>query len=174
MLWGPGLGDSDSQTGRYAVKPGGDVLDRRQGHAGRGEGRGARSRPTTGDSTTPASTTITSWRSAVKPGAAQGRPISRSRFRRPPTRRIRRATWWRTALEPVQPDQPLTFYVGPKDFDTLVGDRSASWSRRSISACSLICRAAAAIAELDPRVRRQLRLVDRRPDGRRSTWCCFR
>jgi YidC/Oxa1 family membrane protein insertase len=117
VVWGPGLGDSDSQTGRYAVKPGGIF--------------------STGGKVTRLSASNIAKQSeydqtfdyvgiddhyfmnvVMKPGSAKAtyQPLSI-----PPPLNTKDPTrdFVSYSLTPARPDDPLTFYVGPKDFGTL-------------------------------------------------------
>jgi YidC/Oxa1 family membrane protein insertase len=117
IVWGPGLGDSDSQTGRYAVKPGGIF--------------------STGDKVTRLSASNIAKQStydqsfdyigiddhyfmsvAMKPGAAKAtyQPLS---IPPPPNTKDPTRDFVSYALQPDRPGDALTFYVGPKDFGTL-------------------------------------------------------
>jgi YidC/Oxa1 family membrane protein insertase len=117
IVWGPGLGDSDSQTGRYAVKPGGIF--------------------STGAKVTRLSASNIAKQSAydqsfdyigvddhyfmsvaMKPGEAKAtyQPLS---IPPPPNTKDPARDFVSYAVQPARPGEALTFYVGPKDFGTL-------------------------------------------------------
>jgi YidC/Oxa1 family membrane protein insertase len=116
IVWGPGLGDSDSQTGRYAVKPGGLLS-------------------TTGKVTRLTASSVAKQSTyeqdfeyvgvddhyfmalALKPGAAKVvyQPLTIP----PPAGSKSTRDLMSYSLDPANHDQTLTFYIGPKDFETL-------------------------------------------------------
>ena len=116
IVWGPGLGDSDSQTGRYAVKPGG--LFASAGKVTRLAARAVTTQPTYDQDFDYAGvddhyfTTL-----ALKTGTAKlaFQPVSipPPNGSKDPGRDL-----MSYSIEPTG-DGALTFYVGPKDFDTL-------------------------------------------------------
>ena len=66
------------------------------------------------------------------------------------------------AIDPGKED--VSFYVGPKDFDELRPRRPEPGARHRLRHVRRDRRAAPAFAQVDQRVRRQLRLVDHHPD----------
>ena len=117
IQWGPGLGDSDSQTGRYAVKP--EALFSADGKVNRVAASKIGSQPDYDETFEYAG--IDDHYFAVfayKPGRArvlyqpvQVPPPSGSKD---PARDL-----MAFSLTPSAAGQALTFYAGPKDFDTL-------------------------------------------------------
>jgi YidC/Oxa1 family membrane protein insertase len=121
--WGPGLGDSDSQAGRYAVKPGG--IFSVGGRITRLSASDVAKQPTyKGDFEYVGIDDHYFMSAAIKSGPSEVtyQPVSI-----PPEIGSKDAARSLMAytLEPATRDQPLTFYVGPKDFDALAKiDRS--------------------------------------------------
>jgi YidC/Oxa1 family membrane protein insertase len=116
FVWGPGLGDSDSQTGRYAVKPGG--LFSAGGKVTRLASSAIAKQPTHEENFDYAGVDDHYFMTvAVKTGQAKltYQPLSippPAGSKDPPREFIS------YSVEPSQ-NIPLTFYVGPKDFDAL-------------------------------------------------------
>jgi YidC/Oxa1 family membrane protein insertase len=116
VVWGPGLGDSDSQTGRYAVKPGG--LFSSGGKVTRLAARNVATQPTYDQDFEYAGIDDHYFTSiALKTGTAKltYQPVS---IPPPPGSKDPARDLMSYSIEPTR-DEPLTFYVGPKDFDTL-------------------------------------------------------
>ncbi len=117
IQWGPGLGDRDSQTGRYAVKP--EVLFSSEGSI---------SRVTSGDiSESPNYNQNFDYVGiddhyfavfAVKPGTVK---VNYQAVQVAPPAGSEEAARELVAfsLTPAAADQKLTFFAGPKEFDTL-------------------------------------------------------
>jgi YidC/Oxa1 family membrane protein insertase len=116
LVWGPGLGDSDSQTGRYAVKPGG--LFSSGGKVTRLAARAVGTQPTYDEDFEYAGVDDHYFMTvALKTGTAKltYQPVSvppPAGSKDPPRDLMS------YSIEPTR-EEPLTFYVGPKDFDTL-------------------------------------------------------
>ena len=117
IVWGPGLGDHDAQAGRYAVKPG--ALYSVAGKVFRVAASTI--------STTPSYTEdfeyagiddhyFTSF--AIKPGRAK---VTYQNLSIPPpdTKNPPRDLMSYT-IEPPASSEPITFFIGPKQFDTLL------------------------------------------------------
>jgi YidC/Oxa1 family membrane protein insertase len=116
VVWGPGLGDSDSQTGRYAVKPGG--LFSSGGKVTRLAARAAATQPTYDQDFEYAGVDDHYFMTvALKTGAAKltYQPVSIP----PPAGSKDPARDLVSYSIDTMREEPLTFYVGPKDFDTL-------------------------------------------------------
>jgi YidC/Oxa1 family membrane protein insertase len=116
VVWGPGLGDSDSQTGRYAVKPGG--LFSSGGKVTRLAARAVGTQPTYDQDFEYAGVDDHYFMTvALKTGTGKltYQPVSipPAPGSKDPARDL-----MSYSIEPAH-DEPLTFYVGPKDFDTL-------------------------------------------------------
>jgi YidC/Oxa1 family membrane protein insertase len=117
VQWGPGLGDNDSQTGRYAVKP--EAIFSSAGSVSRLAANRIATQPTYDQEFEYAGVDDHYFAAlAVKPGrltvtyqAVQVPPPAGSKD---PPRDL-----MAFSIEAARPDQALTFYVGPKDFDTL-------------------------------------------------------
>jgi YidC/Oxa1 family membrane protein insertase len=117
VVWGPGLGDSDSQTGRYAVKPGGIFST------------GGKVTRLTASNIAKQSAYDQSFdyigiddhyfmSVAMKPGTAKAtyQPLS---VPPPPNTKDPTRDFMSYALQPAKAGDAVTFYVGPKDFGTL-------------------------------------------------------
>ena len=116
IVWGPGLGDSDSQSGRYAVKPGGIFSS-----------AGRVTRLTTSNvATQPSYDQDFEYAgvddhyfltAAVKPGTVKVtyQPVS---IPPPAETKVPARDLMSYSIDPPR-EGPITFYVGPKDFDTL-------------------------------------------------------
>jgi len=116
IVWGPGLGDSDSQTGRYAVKPGG--LFSVGGKVTRLTARNVATQPTYEQDFEYAGVDDHYFMTtALKTGQAKltYQPVSIP----PPAGSKDPARDLMSYSIETTRDGPLTFYVGPKDFDTL-------------------------------------------------------
>jgi YidC/Oxa1 family membrane protein insertase len=126
IVWGPGLGDSDSQTGRYAVKPGG--LFSAGGKVTRLAARNAATQPTYDQDFEYAGVDDHYFMStALKTGTAKltFQPVS---IPPPAGSKDPARDLMSYSIEPTR-DGPLTFYVGPKDFDTLAAiDRNLTYA----------------------------------------------
>jgi YidC/Oxa1 family membrane protein insertase len=126
IVWGPGLGDSDSQTGRYAVKPGG--LFSAGGKVTRLTARNAGTQPTYDQDFDYAGVDDHYFMStALKTGTAKltFQPVS---IPPPAGSKDPARDLMSYSIEPTR-DGPLTFYVGPKDFDTLAAiDRNFTYA----------------------------------------------
>jgi YidC/Oxa1 family membrane protein insertase len=117
VVWGPGLGDTDSQTGRYAVKPGG--IFSAGGKVTRLSASNIAKQSEYDQNFDYAGIDDHYFMSvAMKPGAAKTayQPLSV-----PPPANTKDATrdFVSYSLQAGKPGEPLTFYVGPKDFATL-------------------------------------------------------
>jgi YidC/Oxa1 family membrane protein insertase len=117
IVWGPGLGDNDSQTGRYAVKPG--ALYAVAGKVSRLATSAINKQPTYEQDFEYVGIDDHYFASfALKPGASKVvyRPhsIPPSAGTKDPVRDL-----MGYSLTPSHAGQPITFYIGPKDFDTL-------------------------------------------------------
>jgi YidC/Oxa1 family membrane protein insertase len=115
--WGPGLGDTDSQAGRYAVKPGG--IFSVAGKITRLASNKVASQPTYEDDFEYVGVDDHYFMtSALKPGRVkvsyQPTSVPPPPGSKEPARDLMAYT-----IESPSPGQALTFYVGPKDFDTL-------------------------------------------------------
>jgi len=117
IVWGPGLGDSDAQAGRYAVKPGGlysaagkvsrlasSAIAKQPGYEQDFEYVGIDDHYFTSIAFKPSRAKVTYQHVAVPPPAGS----------KDPARDL-----IAYSIEPARTDQPITFYVGPKDFDSL-------------------------------------------------------
>src|SRR4051812_2349211 len=117
VVWGPGLGDSASQTGRYAVKPGGIFWT------------GGKVKRLSASDIAKQSEYDQSFdyigiedhyfmSVAMKPGAAKAiyQPLS---IPPPPNTKDPARDFVSYALKTSRPGEPLTFYAGPKDLRTL-------------------------------------------------------
>jgi YidC/Oxa1 family membrane protein insertase len=116
ILWGPGLGDSDSQTGRYAVKP--EALFSSGGSVSRVAASKIASQPSYDQEFDYAGIDDHYFAAfAVKPGQAK---LTYQPLQVPPPANSTDPArdLMAFSIEPAQA-QPLTFYAGPKDFDTL-------------------------------------------------------
>lgn len=115
--WGPGLGDTDSQTGRYAVKP--EALFSSEGKVNRIAASKLASAPNYDQPFEYAGIDDHYFAAfAIKPGHAKVtyQPVQVP----PPANSADPARdLMAFSIQPEHADQPLTFYVGPKDFDTL-------------------------------------------------------
>jgi YidC/Oxa1 family membrane protein insertase len=120
LVWGPGLGDRDSGTGRYAVKPGG--LFSAGGKVTRLTAKDVVAQPTYERDFEYVGIEDHYFMSVVlKPGPAKVtyQPVS---IPPPPGTKEPARDLMAYSITPTQPrDQPLAIYVGPKDFDTLAG-----------------------------------------------------
>jgi YidC/Oxa1 family membrane protein insertase len=115
--WGPGLGDQDSQAGRYAVKPGG--IFSAAGKVTRIAANKISAQPSYDDDFEYAGVDDHYFMTtAYKPGRARVtyQPVSIPAA--PGTKNLARDLVAYT-IEPAKPGDVLTFYVGPKDIDTL-------------------------------------------------------
>jgi len=116
ILWGPGLGDSDSQTGRYAVKP--EALFSSGGSVSRVAASKIASQPGYDQEFDYAGIDDHYFAAfAIKPGHAK---VNYQPLQVPPPPNSTEAArdLMAFSIEPAEV-APLTFYVGPKDFDTL-------------------------------------------------------
>jgi YidC/Oxa1 family membrane protein insertase len=116
VQWGPGLGDSDSQTGRYAVKP--EAIFSSAGSVSRLAANRVATQPTYDQEFEYAGVDDHYFAAlAVKPGRIKVtyQPVQVP----PPAGSQDPRDLMAFSVEPTSPDQALTFYVGPKDFDTL-------------------------------------------------------
>jgi YidC/Oxa1 family membrane protein insertase len=116
IVWGPGLGDSDALTGRYAVKPGGLLSS--AGKVSRLTSSSVAKQPAYDQEFDYAGVDDHYFMSvATKPGRATVtyQPVS---IPPPAGTKEPARDFMSYAIDPAQ-NQPLTFYVGPKDFDTL-------------------------------------------------------
>src|SRR5262245_53363543 len=116
IVWGPGLGDSDSQTGRDAVKPGG--LFSSGGKVTRLTASNVAKQPTFEQDFDYAGVDDHYFMStALKTGMAkltfQAVTVPPPAGSKDPGRDL-----MAYSIDPAR-EEPLTFYVGPKDFDTL-------------------------------------------------------
>jgi len=116
IVWGPGLGDNDSQTGRYAVKPGG--LFASAGKVTRVTTSAVGTKPAYEQDFDYAGIDDHYFTAlALKTGTAkltyQGVSIPPPAGSKDPAREL-----MSYSIEPTR-DGPVTFYAGPKDFDTL-------------------------------------------------------
>lgn len=117
MEWGPGLGDNDSQSGRYAVKPG--AIFSTDGSVTRLAAGKIAAQPTYEQSFEYIGVDDHYFMTAaVKPGRVKVtyQPVSI-----PPAPGSKEAArdLMGYSIEPATAGEPLTFYVGPKDFDVL-------------------------------------------------------
>lgn len=115
--WGPGLGDQDSQAGRYAVKPG--ALFSVEGKVSRVAAGKLVTQPSYDDNFDYVGVDDHYFMTtAYKPGRARVtyQPVSVPPA--PGTKDLARDLMSYT-VEPATPGAALTFYVGPKDIDTL-------------------------------------------------------
>jgi YidC/Oxa1 family membrane protein insertase len=116
LVWGPGLGDSDSQSGRYAVKPGG--LFASGGKVTRLTTRNIASQPTFNQDFEYAGVDDHYFMSvAMKTGMAKliYQPVT---IPAPAGSKDPGRDFVAYSIEPEKTG-PVTFFVGPKDFDTL-------------------------------------------------------
>jgi YidC/Oxa1 family membrane protein insertase len=117
VLWGPGLGDTDSQTGRYAVKP--EALFSSAGKVNRLAASKIQAQPDYDQEFEYAGIDDHYFAAfAIKPGRAK---VVYQPLQIPPPANSKDPARDLVAfsIEPSRGDQPLTFYAGPKDFDTL-------------------------------------------------------
>ncbi len=117
VQWGPGLGDSDSQTGRYAVKP--EAIFSSGGSVSRLAANKIASQPSYDQEFDYAGVDDHYFAAlAVKPGRAK---VTYQAVQVPPPAGSQESPrdLMAFAVEPPRPDQSLVFYIGPKDFDTL-------------------------------------------------------
>ena len=117
ILWGPGLGDNDSQTGRYAVKP--EAIFSSAGSVSRIATTKIAAQPGYDQEFDYAGIDDHYFAAlAVKPGHAK---VVYQSLQIPAPAGSKDAARDLVAfsVEPARGDQPLTFYAGPKDFDTL-------------------------------------------------------
>ena len=116
VQWGPGLGDPDATTGRYAVKPGG--LYATGGKVQRLAAAGVAKQPVYDDTFDYAGVEDHYFTaSALKPGHVKVTysPLSiPSGLANVPARDL-----MAYAIEPAPRDQAVDFYIGPKAFDEL-------------------------------------------------------
>ncbi|MDR1990705.1 MAG: membrane protein insertase YidC [Acidobacteriaceae bacterium] len=117
IQWGPGLGDNDSQTGRSAVLPGG--LSAVAGTVSRPTAKSIGAAMTAEDTFDYVGIEDHYFLSiALKPGRAKAlytaftEPIP-SDAEQPPRQFVS------YELQMPQPEAPITYFVGPKNFDTL-------------------------------------------------------
>ena len=117
ILWGPGLGDNDSQTGRYAVKP--EAIFSSVGSVSRVATTKIAAQPAYDQEFDYAGIDDHYFAAlAIKPGRAK--VVYRSLQIPPPAGSKDSARdLVAFSVEPARGAQPLTFYAGPKDFDTL-------------------------------------------------------
>jgi YidC/Oxa1 family membrane protein insertase len=116
ILWGPGVGDMDAQTGRYAVKPGG--LFSSAGKVTRlSSSNVAKQSEYEQDFEYIGVDDHYFMTVALKPGPAKVdyQPISIP----PATAKDPPRDLMSYSVDPATSDATLTFYVGPKDFETL-------------------------------------------------------
>jgi YidC/Oxa1 family membrane protein insertase len=116
VVWGPGLGDSDSQSGRYAVKPGG--LFASGGKVTRLTTRNIGTQPTYDQDFEYAGVDDHYFMTvAMKTGMAKliYQPIS---IPPPAGSKDPARDFVSYSIEPAKAE-PVTFFVGPKDFDVL-------------------------------------------------------
>jgi YidC/Oxa1 family membrane protein insertase len=116
FVWGPAVGDSDSQSGRYAVKPGG--LFASGGKVTRLTVRSIATQPTYDQDFEYAGVDDHYFMTvAIKTGTAKltYKPVS---IPPPAGSKDPSRDFLSYSIEPAK-TEPLTFYVGPKDFDTL-------------------------------------------------------
>jgi len=117
VVWGPGLGDSDSQTGRFAVKPGGIFWS--GGKVKRLSSSDIAKQSEYDQSFDYVGIEDHYFMSvAMKPGAAKAiyQPLS---IPPPPNTKDPARDFVSYALKTSRPGEPLTFYAGPKDLRTL-------------------------------------------------------
>jgi YidC/Oxa1 family membrane protein insertase len=117
VLWGPGLGDSDSQTGRYAVKP--EAIFSSGGSVSRLAANRIASQPAYDQEFEYVGVDDHYFAAlAVKPGrlkvSYQAVQVPAPAGSQDPPRDL-----MAFSVEAPRADQAITFYVGPKDFDTL-------------------------------------------------------
>ncbi|MGC4081850.1 MAG: membrane protein insertase YidC [Vicinamibacterales bacterium] len=115
--WGPGLGDTDSQTGRYAVKP--EALFSAAGKVNRIAASKVTASPTYNQEFDYAGIDDHYFAAfAFKPGRAtltyQPLQIPPAAGTSNPAREL-----MAFSIQPAAAGQPLTFFAGPKEFDTL-------------------------------------------------------
>jgi YidC/Oxa1 family membrane protein insertase len=123
VAWGPGLGDQDSQAGRYAVKPGG--IFSAAGKISRLAASKVATQPAYEDDFEYVGVDdLYFMTAAVKPGRAKVTYHTVNVPPAPGTTQLARDLMAYT-LEPANHGEALTYYVGPKDFDALAKiDRS--------------------------------------------------
>jgi YidC/Oxa1 family membrane protein insertase len=117
VVWGPGLGDSDSQTGRYSVKPGG--IYSTGGKVSRLSASNIAKQSEYDQTFEYVGIDDHYFMSvAMKPGAAKAsfQPLS---IPPPPNTKDPARDFVSFALTPAKPGELLNFYVGPKDFGIL-------------------------------------------------------
>ncbi len=117
VLWGPGLGDSDSQNTRSAVKP--EALFSSAGSVSRLAASKIATTPSYDQSFDYAGVDDHYFAAmALKPGRAK---VTYEAMTVPPPPNSKDPARDRMAfsIEPAAADQELTFYAGPKDFATL-------------------------------------------------------
>ena len=117
IQWGPGLGDNDSQTGRYAVKP--EALFSSAGSVSRVAASKITSQPNYDQEFDYAGIDDHYFAAfVIKPGRAkvvyQPLQIPPPADSKDPAREL-----VAFSVETGKPGEALTFYAGPKDFDTL-------------------------------------------------------
>jgi len=117
IQWGPGLGDNDSQTGRYAVKP--EALFSSAGSVSRVAASKIVSQPNYDQEFDYAGIDDHYFAAfVIKPGRAkvvyQPLQIPPPADSKDPAREL-----VAFSVETSRPGEALTFYAGPKDFDTL-------------------------------------------------------
>ena len=178
--WGPGLGDSmhveaqRSSFGTYVQKPQAIVYARRIGRAAApAEDAWPASRRGRATSRLPASTTTTSSRaSSDRARCASSTGPATAPMPGQPERSARHDARSRCCTRTPPVNQRV--FVGPKDFDVLESVDRDLVRTHPLRHLLVPRGAAAALAEVDQRVRRQLRLVDHHPDHPRSTSRCSR
>lgn len=117
IQWGPGLGDSDAQTGRYAVKP--EALFQSGGKATRIAAAKVSSQPDYDQEFTFVGIDDHYFAAfALKPGRVK---VNYQALQVPPPAGSKDAARELMAfsITPAAADQALTFYAGPKEFDTV-------------------------------------------------------
>lgn len=117
IQWGPGLGDRDSQTGRYAVKP--EVLFSSEGSVSRVASSKIAATPSYNQNFDYVGIDDHYFAAfAVKPGTVkvdyQTVQVAPPAGSEEPARDL-----VAFSVTPATPDQKLTFFAGPKEFDTL-------------------------------------------------------
>jgi YidC/Oxa1 family membrane protein insertase len=116
IQWGPGLGDTDSQTGRYAVKP--EALFSSGGSVSRLAASKITGQPNYEQEFDYAGIDDHYFAAfAIKPGHAKVvyQPVQ---IPAPPDSKDPARELMAFSVEPTSAE-PITFYAGPKDFDTL-------------------------------------------------------
>jgi YidC/Oxa1 family membrane protein insertase len=117
ILWGPGLGDTDSQSGRYAVKP--EALFSAGGKVSRVTASKVVSSPSYDQEFDYVGIDDHYFAAfAYKPGHVK---VNYTPVQVPPPPNTKESArdLMAFSLQPARPDQALVFYAGPKDFDTL-------------------------------------------------------